>query len=171
MCPSGGAQHTYFQGSTKTNRTRASYLRSSTENDCVLTQTALSAGWGCGDQSSVMGLDFQVQAAAVSTNPTSFCSDKTLTHPTSLTCSPETWHKRPLDSTLSGEGEKHPEPLVALGPPVLCGGWTDLWWLSGPRPLQRLDGRHCHPHRGVSDRKSSKPLGTGGQGREEGTAP
>lgn len=124
MCPSGGAQHTYFQGSTKTNRTRASYLRSSTENDCVLTQTALSAGWGCGDRSSVVGLDFQVQAAAVSTNPTSFCSDKTLTHPTSLTCSPETWHKRPLDSTLSGEGEKHPEPLVALGPPVLCGGWT-----------------------------------------------
>ena len=77
--------------------------------------------WGRGAQSSVAGLDFRVQADAVSTNPTLFGSDETLGLPILFICSLEAWHKGPLDRTLS-EGGKHPKSLMAFRPRVLHRG-------------------------------------------------
>ena len=65
-----------------------------TERDWVLAQMALSTVWGQGGQSPVAGLIFQVQVAALTTNPISFGSEEMLTPSTLLICSLIAWQKK-----------------------------------------------------------------------------
>lgn len=66
----------------------------------------------------MVGLDFQVQVAAISTNPTVLGSNEPLS--ALSVCSLEAWHERPLDSVLSDEAGKRPNSPVTLRPCVPC---------------------------------------------------
>lgn len=57
--------------------------------------------WELGDQTSVVGLDFQGQNATVSTNPTVFGSNMNLVLSPLLICFLEAWPEWSLNSTLS----------------------------------------------------------------------